>query len=61
MQYNKRPLVFKNDHIATAFKLISSLHVSEEAVDVIWAAKQQLLMADKEFVKPEKDEVKKDG
>ena len=52
---------FNNDHIKTAFDLISSLSVSGGAVDVIWAAKQQLLMADKQFVKPEKDEVKEDG
>ena len=52
---------FNNKHIKTAFELIFSLHVSGEAVDVIWAAKQQLLMADKEFAKPEKDEVKNNG
>lgn len=52
---------FNNAHIKTAFDLISSLSVSREAVDVVWAAKQQMLMADKQFVKPEKEEVKKDG
>lgn len=50
---------FSNQHIKTAFDLISSLSVSGGAVDVIWAAKQQLLMADKDFEK--KDEVKSDG
>ena len=55
---------FKNRHIKTAFELISSLSVSGGAVDVIWAVKQQLLMADKEFVEPERTkdaEVKSDG
>lgn len=56
---------FNNQHIKAAFDLIASLSVSGGAVDVIWAAKQQLLMADKDFAKkdePEKkDEVKKDG
>lgn len=52
---------FNNKHIATAFKLISSLSVSNEAVDVMWAAKQQLLMADKEFVEPEKPEKSEDA
>lgn len=56
-------MAFKNQHIAQAFQLISSLSVSGDAVDVIWAARQQLIMADKQFVKPEKDkdEVKSDG
>lgn len=52
---------FNNDHIKTAFSLISSLSVSGDAVDVIWAARQQLLMADKQFVKPDEKEVKEDG
>lgn len=56
---------FNNQHIKTAFDLISSLSVSGGAVDVIWAAKQQLLMADKDFVKKaeakKEDEVKSDG
>lgn len=56
---------FNNQHIKTAFDLISSLSVSGGAVDVIWAAKQQLLMADKGFVKKDKaektDEVKDNG
>ena len=47
---------FNNQHIKTAFDLISSLSVSGGAVDVIWAAKQQLLMADKDFVKKDKAE-----
>lgn len=51
---------FNNEHIKTAFDLISSLSVSGGAVDVIWAAKQQMLMADKQFVKPENNEVMKD-
>lgn len=51
---------FKNEHIKIAFDLISSLSVSREAVDIVWAAKQQMLMADKQFVKPEA-EVKQDG
>lgn len=52
---------FNNEHIRTAFELISSLNVSGNTVDVIWAVRQQLIMADKDFAKPEKDEVKKDG
>lgn len=55
---------FNNAHIATAHALISSLSVSGEAVDVIWAAKQQLLMADEEFAKTETkeaEEVENDG
>lgn len=54
-------MAFKNQHIAQAFQLISSLSVSGDAVDVIWAARQQLLMADKQFTEPKKEEVKKDG
>ena len=50
---------FNNKHIKTAFELISSLSVSGGVVDVIWAVKQQLLMADKDFSK--KEEVKTDG
>lgn len=52
---------FNNEHIKTAFELISSLSVSGSAVDVIWAAKQQMLMADKQFAKPKEEEVKQDG
>lgn len=55
---------FNNAHIGTAFSLIASLSVSHEAVDVIWAAKQQLLMADKDFAKTETkeaEEVENDG
>lgn len=55
---------FNNAHIATAHALISSLSVSGDAVDVIWAAKQQLLMADKDFAKTETkeaEEVENDG
>lgn len=54
-------MAFKNQHIAQAFQLISSLSVSGDAVDVIWAARQQLLMADKQFEEPKKEEVKNDG
>lgn len=54
-------MAFKNQHIAQAFQLISSLSVSGDAVDVIWAARQQLLMADKQFTEPKKEEVKNDG
>ena len=42
---------FNNQHIAQAFQLISSLSVSGSAVDVIWATRQQLLLADKDFAK----------
>lgn len=55
---------FNNAHIATAHALIASLSVSGDAVDVIWAAKQQLLMADKDFAKTETkeaEEVENDG
>lgn len=52
---------FNNQHIKMAFDLIASLSVSHDAVDVIWAAKQQLIMADKQFVKSEPEEVKNDG
>lgn len=40
---------FKNTHIQTAFQLISSLSVSGDAVDVVWAVRQQLVMADNDF------------
>lgn len=40
---------FKNTHIETAFRLISSLNVSGDVVDVVWAVRQQLVMADKDF------------
>lgn len=55
---------FNNAHIGTAHALIASLSVSGDAVDVIWAAKQQLLMADKDFAKTETkeaEEVENDG
>lgn len=52
---------FKNEHIKIAFELISSLSVSHEAVDIVWAAKQQMLMADKQFTEPKKEEVKNNG
>lgn len=55
---------FNNAHIGTAHALISSLSVSGEVVDVIWAAKQQLLMADADFAKTETketEEVENDG
>lgn len=42
---------FHNEHIKTAFQIVSSLNVSGDAVDVIWAVRQQLLMADKDFAK----------
>lgn len=54
-------MAFKNEHIAQAFRLIASLSVSGDAVDVIWAARQQLLMADRQFEAPKKEEVKNDG
>ena len=47
---------FKNTHIETAFRLISSLSVSGDAVDVVWAVRQQLVMADQEFVKDEEEQ-----
>lgn len=46
---------FNNEHIGAAFALISSLNVSGDVVDIIWAVRQQLIMADKEFVKEETD------
>lgn len=52
---------FNNEHIKMAFELISSLNVSGDVVDIIWATRQQLLMADKQFVEPKNAEVKKDG
>ena len=44
---------FKNKHIEKAFLLISSLSVSGDVVDVIATARQQLVMADKDFEKKE--------
>ena len=44
---------FNNKHIMTAFQIISSLNVSGDAVDAIWAVRQQLIMADKDFAKTE--------
>lgn len=44
----------KNEHIRTAYQLISSLSVSGDVVDVIWAARQQLIMADREAAPTEK-------
>lgn len=52
---------FNNEHVKMAFELISSLKVSHDAVDVVWAAKQQMLMADEQFANPENEEVKNDG
>ena len=49
---------FKNKHIEKAFLLISSLSVSGDVVDVIATARQQLVMADKDF---EKKEAERDG
>lgn len=45
---------FNNEHIGTAFQIISSLNVSGDTVDAIWAVRQQLIMADRDFAK--KDE-----
>ena len=54
---------FKNSHIGTAFKMISAINVSGDAVDVFSAIRHQLVAADKEF--PEQaekaEEVSKDG
>ena len=47
---------FNNKHIKAAFDLIASLSVSGSAVDVVWAAKQQMLMADKDFAKTATEE-----
>lgn len=44
---------FNNKHIEAAYALISSLSVSGDVVDVIAAARQQLVMADKDFEKKE--------
>lgn len=47
---------FKNDHIKTAYQIISSLNVSGDAVDAVWAIRQQLLMADRDFARAEEKE-----
>lgn len=47
---------FNNKHIKMAYDLISSLSVSGGAVDIVWATKQQMLMADKEFAKTATEE-----
>lgn len=39
----------KNKHIETAYQLVSSLSVSGDAVDAVWAIRQQLLMAAQDF------------
>lgn len=39
----------KNGHIRTAYEIVSTLSVSGDAVDAVWAIRQQLLMADREF------------
>lgn len=46
---------FKNNHIQAAFQLISSLSVSGDAVDLIWAVRQQLMMADQDFGEKEEE------
>lgn len=38
-----------NEHIKAAYRMVSSLSVSGDVVDVIWAVRQQLLMADADF------------
>ena len=52
---------FNNEHIGTAFQIVSSLNVSGDAVDAVWAIRQNLLMADKDFAKAEREEEKADG
>lgn len=44
---------FNNEHIKTAFLIVSSLNVSGDAVDAVWAIRQQLVMADKDFKEKE--------
>lgn len=39
----------KNEHIRTAYQIVSSLTVSGDVVDAVWAVRQQLLMADRDF------------
>lgn len=47
---------FNNEHIKTAFLIVSSLNVSGDAVDAVWAIRQNLLMADQDFVKKEEND-----
>lgn len=42
---------FHNEHIKTAFQIVSSVNVSGDMVDVFWAIRQNLVMADKDFAK----------
>ena len=42
---------FNNEHIGTAFQIISSLNVSGDTVDAVWAIRKQLMMADRDFAK----------
>lgn len=46
---------FKNKHIETAFQIVSSVNVSGDMVDVFWAVRQQLVMADQQFETPDKE------
>lgn len=39
----------KNEHIRTAYQIVSSLSVSGDVVDAVWAIRQQLLMADRDL------------
>lgn len=43
----------KNEHIKTAYQIVSSLTVSGDVVDAVWAIRQQLLMADQDFARAE--------
>jgi hypothetical protein len=47
---------FNNEHIGAAFQILSSLNVCGDTVDAVWAIRQNLLMADKDFTKTEKEE-----
>lgn len=42
-----------NEHIEAAYRMVSSLSVSGDVVDIIWAVRQQLLMADADFAAKE--------
>ena len=52
---------FKNEHITTAFDLISTLSVSGDLVDLICAVRQQLVLADAEFETEQGEEEQGDG
>lgn len=43
----------KNEHIKTAYQIVSSLTISGDAVDAVWAIRQQLLMADRDLARAE--------